>query len=130
MVFKKTTFKYEIAVPFFGFIPDEIMPVWNFYTQNFYLSSYICPECGKLMMKTVFPNDYPFETNDGIKKVPRIFTCGDCKTLHIPAPGYKLSSNNGYYYKAKSDEEFEIIIKKIDKNGSLIGRQNTLYNEN
>ncbi|KAF2961048.1 hypothetical protein [Fervidobacterium sp. 2310opik-2] len=129
MTFKKTPFEYEEIQPMWGSLPERFMPVWNIYTRNFYISSYVCPECGRLMAKTVFPSDYSFQTTDGAKKVPRIFVCGNCQTFHIPSPGYKLSSNNGYYYKAKDYDEFEKLVKELDNAGSTTGRRNTLYNE-
>ncbi|KAF2956246.1 hypothetical protein [Marinitoga sp. 38H-ov] len=128
MIFERTKYKYDGEI-FFGVIPENKMPFWTIPTNNFYLSSYVCPECGRLMVKTVFSVDFTFSTVDGSIAVPRIFVCGKCKTLHIPSPGYKLSRNNGYYYKAKNDKEFEDIIIKLDLVGSRKGRQNTLYNE-
>lgn len=129
VVFRKTLFRYSE-------MPAVIGPVifgnaginWPFLTKNFYISSYICPECGENMMKTVFHKDFAIETEEGVVKIPRIFACGRCKTLHAPRPGYKLSSNNGFFVKLDSST-FERFVYYLDEQGSTVGRTGTLFNE-
>ena len=81
------------------------------------------------MVKTVFPEDLEIETEEGKMKIPRIFVCANCKTVHAPRPGYKLSRNNGFYVRL-DEEDFEDFIYYLDMKGSLVGRRGTLYNEN
>ena len=107
-------------------IPDTY---FTYKTLNFYVSSYVCPECKKNMLKTVFPFDLNFRIVEGNVSVSRVFICEKCKTLHIPSPGYKLSRNNGFYKKL-DPKTFEEFVYFLDSKGSIIGRQGTLYNEN
>lgn len=44
---------------------DDGMP--PFLTDNYYISSYSCPECSKLMYKTVFHQGYRVHKPDGVK---------------------------------------------------------------
>jgi len=124
IVFKKSIFSYIEEPILFGRVDVK----WPFLTSNFYISSYICPECGNHMVKTVFPNDLEILTEEGIAKIPRIFVCANCRTIHASRPGYKLSKNNGFYVSL-DPRSFEDFIYYLDKKGSLVGRRGTLFNE-
>ncbi|MDI3473070.1 MAG: hypothetical protein PWQ20_1281 [Thermotogaceae bacterium] len=149
-LFKKTRYEYQLISsfidPFTGAIISPMFietpkndlkeiisekwerPRWHYFTNNFYISSYICPKCYSLLFKTVFLEDYPIHTTDGIKRIPRIFTCGECFSFHAPEPGYRLADNNGYILEFDDQISYEEFLYELDKYGSTIGRRGTIDN--
>ncbi|HOA17878.1 MAG TPA: hypothetical protein PKI47_08205 [Fervidobacterium sp.] len=126
--FEKTRFLYREESFIVGPHPidDILRNAVNMYgLVNFYGASYLCPECGEHMIKTVFPTDLEINTVEGSVKIPRIFVCPTCGTFHAPRPGYKLGANNGYYLKLYGSD-FAKAIKWFDKYGSTEGRRNTI----
>ncbi|ANQ54693.1 hypothetical protein BG95_08985 [Thermosipho sp. 1063] len=101
VVFNRNIYKFTHDYPAFAAFMTETELRQKYYftypTKNFYISSYVCPICGNQLFKTVFHNDFEIETEDGKILIPRIFTCGKCQAFFAPKPGYRLSSNNGYY---------------------------------
>ncbi|MEJ5258334.1 MAG: hypothetical protein WHS64_08810 [Fervidobacterium sp.] len=127
IIFRRSNFQYVEVTALWKPI-GSVYVEWSFLTLNFYISSYLCPECGNHMVKTVFPNDLEIVTEEGSAKIPRIFACANCGTIHAPRPGYKLSSNNGFYARL-DPESFENFIYHLDSKGSTTGRRGTLFNE-
>ena len=126
--FNKTRFLYKEESVIIGphSIDDILRNAIKLYgLTNFYGASYLCPECGQHMIKTVFPTDIVISTEEGNVKIPRIFVCPMCGTFHAPRPGYKLSANNGYYLKLYGND-FTEAIKRFDRYGSTDGRRNTI----
>lgn len=83
--------------------------------KNFYRSSYACPYCKGVMLKTVFPpkGEYMIRTTEGAEYLKRAFTCPKCKTVIAPIPGNKLDIG-------------KIIEKKYDRNNEYVERINDM----
>ena len=143
--FQRTPYKYKMISSFispFGItgvmtignstIPGDMTtdewtePEWPYFTTNFYISGYVCPKCGSLLLKTVFPEDLSINTVNGTKRIPRIFTCGKCLTFYAPEPGYKLADANGYVLELDDPEEYEKLLYEFDRRGSAQGRRGTV----
>ncbi|SDK71419.1 hypothetical protein [Alkalibacterium thalassium] len=115
-------------------IKDNLGDVSN----NFYVSSYVCPDCGSQMYKTVFPPGKEYritvhkkdKTVTGNSKkeieflIKRLFTCHQCKTL-FTAKFNSLSDGFVYESKTLSSSDYVKEIIKINKVGTTEGRSDS-----
>lgn len=93
-------------------------------TRSFYISSYVCPKCGKALYKTVFPNgyEYPIMTELGKIRLKRVFTCPNCRIFYAPAPGYRLYNGNGFNLSC-SLNEYDKLLTFMTNVGGVKGRK-------
>lgn len=92
--------------------------------RNFYRSSYACPYCRGVMLKTVFPpnGEYIIKTTKGGEYLKRAFTCPQCKTLIAPIPGCKLDAGTIIEKKYSSSNEYTNRINDMDSLATTQGR--------
>jgi hypothetical protein len=90
--------------------------------NEFYISSYACPDCGAAMYKTVFPvgREYPIRTSDGNVKMKRAFTCPDCNSFYTAA--MDLLSDGMVYSLTADPVTYKTILFDMDKRGTTQGR--------
>lgn len=91
---------------------------------NFYVSSYKCPNCGRVLYKTVFPlyGEYRIETEKGVVWLKRVFTCEQCKKFLSALPGGKLSDGIFIEKNFVSNYDYQKMLTKMDSCGTKIGR--------
>ncbi len=129
IILKKIDFEIKSANPmattFVSFI-DELEQAVNQQLcfkkgwYSFYTCGYICPDCGELLVKTVFHNEPNINTVEGYKLFKRCFTCVACGTLYFPEPGKRLSES-GFYIKLKRTQ-YKEFMNYLNSIGSTVGR--------
>ena len=83
--------------------------------KTFYTSSYLCPKCGKHMLKANAGEFVAVHTKNGIHTLKSVFACEGCKNLYSALPGKQLSS--GVYYIMKDKSKFDMVVDTIDTYG-------------
>lgn len=75
--------------------------------NNFYISGYQCPGCGRKLYMAVYPQgrEFPVETEEGKVYLARSYTCGNCNLFYTPKPGRLLREGQSYAMKFGGDKE-------------------------
>lgn len=100
------------------------MDVKPYLSKNFYISSYLCPNCRKNMYKTVFPvgGEEYISVNGNKHMLKRVFTCLPCLSFYAPIEGHRLSDGSVYYLKCEYSEEYVPFLSHYDSVGTTQGR--------
>ena len=100
------------------------MDVKPYLSKNFYISSYLCPNCRKNMYKTVFPvgGEEFISVNGNKHMMKRVFTCLPCLSFYAPIEGHRLSDGSVYYLKCEYSEEYVPFLSHYDSVGTTQGR--------
>lgn len=90
--------------------------------SNFYISSYVCPVCGKHLFKTNFPigEEEPINVLNTLHWIKRIFTCPSCKHFYAPLEGQRLSAGTVYFLNKPSS--YDSNLRLFDCAGTTQGR--------
>ncbi len=74
--------------------------------NNFYLTSYVCPECGNKMHGVIYPvgGEFVIDTNEGRVQIARTYTCGKCCTFYTPRPKRLLIDGDCYIMDFAADK--------------------------
>ncbi len=66
--------------------------------HNFYMTDYICPECGEKLYAGVYPVDHELliETEEARVFIARAYTCASCHTFYTPRPEKLLQEGDVY----------------------------------
>lgn len=75
--------------------------------NNFYVTGYQCPGCGRKMYMGVYPKgeEFPVETEEGRVYLARSYTCNNCNLFYTPRPGKLLREGDNYTMKFGGDRE-------------------------
>lgn len=75
--------------------------------NNFYITGYQCPGCGKKLYMVVYPQgqEFPVETEEGRVYLARSYTCDTCNLFYTPRPGKLLREGDIYAQKFGSDRD-------------------------
>lgn len=75
--------------------------------NNFYISGYQCPGCGRKLHMAVYPqgNEFPIETEEGRVYLARSYTCDNCNLFYTPRPGKLLREGESYAMKFGGDRD-------------------------
>ncbi|MCI8484225.1 MAG: hypothetical protein HFH41_07780 [Lachnospiraceae bacterium] len=75
--------------------------------NNFYVTGYQCPGCGRKMYMGVYPKgeEFPVETEEGRVYLARSYTCNNCNLFYTPRPGRLLREGDNYTMKFGGDRE-------------------------
>lgn len=75
--------------------------------NNFYISNYQCPECGRKLYMAVYPQgkEFPIETEEGRVYLARSYTCDNCNLFYTPRPGKLLREGESYAMKFGGDRD-------------------------
>lgn len=75
--------------------------------NNFYISGYQCPGCGRKLYMAVYPQgrEFPVETEEGKVYLARSYTCSNCNLFYTPKPGRLLREGLSYAMKFGGDKE-------------------------
>lgn len=93
-----------------------------YLTNNFYISSYICPDCGQSMYKTVFRigEESRINVNGTPYRMKRLFTCPHCKNFYTPMAGKRLSAGTVYFLDSQND--YNKLLESYNACGTTQGR--------
>lgn len=101
----------------------------TFYTKkmsNFYVSSYVCPNCTKepvILYKTLYHPNISLlkitkqEEHKNIN-MERVFTCPHCRSFFISKYKERLSDNNGSNLLNLNDDNYLFILEKFNIKGT------------
>lgn len=73
--------------------------------NNFYVTGYRCPGCGRKLYMAVYPQGKEFlvETEEGKVYLARSYTCNNCNLFYTPRPGKLLREGDSYTMKFGGD---------------------------
>lgn len=98
---------------------DSKMPGSNRLGSNFYMVPYKCPDCGRNIHMSVYPNrrELLIDTEEGRVYAARVYMCPECSKFYTPRPGKLLSEGDEYIL------DFDDDIKASEDYKKLIGRK-------
>lgn len=110
-----------VEVNIFSDVTNDYNP---YLIDNFYNSSYICPNCKSKLDKTVFRpgEEYQIKTNVGNIHLKRVFTCRRCLSFFGPIPGYKLNEGEVFTIKYESSNLYNKTLSDMSLKGTTDGR--------
>lgn len=75
--------------------------------NNFYISAYKCPGCGRKLYMAVYPEGKEFlvDTEEGKVYLARSYTCDNCNLFYTPRPGKLLREGDSYAMKFGGDRD-------------------------
>ncbi len=75
--------------------------------NNFYISAYKCPGCGRKLYMAVYPEGREFliDTEEGKVYLARSYTCDNCNLFYTPTPGKLLREGESYVMKFGGDRD-------------------------
>lgn len=87
--------------------------------SNFYMIPYKCPDCGRNIHMSVYPNrkELLIDTEEGRVYAARVYMCPGCSKFYTPRPGKLLSEGDEYIL------DFDDDIKASEDYKKLIGRK-------
>lgn len=95
--------------------------------NNFYLTSYVCPECSNKMHGVIYPVDKEFiiDTNEGRVQIARAYTCGKCCCFYTPRPRRLLIDGDSYIMDFAGDKAaYQDYQELLGKNGAKVCNPN------
>lgn len=98
--------------------------------NNFYLTGYQCPACGKKLHMVVYPQgqEFPVETEEGRVYLARCYTCDGCSLFYTPRPGKLLREGDIYVQRFGSDRDaYEDYRELLGSKGARTSNYN--FNE-
>lgn len=98
--------------------------------NNFYLTGYLCPECGQKMYAVIYPvgREFVIDTKEGMVRLARAYTCSACCSFYTPRPERLLIDGDCYLMDFMGDEAaYEDYQELLGKNGDKVS--NYKYNE-
>ncbi len=98
--------------------------------NNFYITNYVCPECGQKLYMGVYPekNELLIDTDEGRVFMARSYSCHNCNSFYTPRP--KKLLQEGEVYSLKFDEDTTAYEDYLDILGSRAERTtNPNFNE-
>lgn len=98
--------------------------------NNFYMTNYICPKCGKKLYMGVYPpnKELLIDTDEGRVFMARAYACNACNIFYTPCPQKLLQE--GDVYSLKFDEDRTAFEDYLDVLGSKAERTtNSNFNE-
>lgn len=97
--------------------------------HDFYITNYMCPNCGQKLYVGVYPTDKELliDTEEGRVFMARTYACQECNTFYTPRPGKLLQE--GDVYHLQFDEDKTAYEDYLDILGSKAERT-TNYNFN
>lgn len=92
--------------------------------DNFYNSSYICPNCKSRLDKTVFRQgeEYQVQTKSENIHLKRVFTCRRCLSFFGPIPGQRLNIGKIFTIKYQDVNLYNKILYDMSSKGTTDGR--------
>jgi len=141
--FEKNKFQFHLVKTFEE--SQALNEVQTFYTEkmsNFYISTYVCPNCKKepvILYKTLYHPNISLskitqkEEHQDIK-MERVFTCPQCRSFFISKYKELLSDNNGINLLKLSDDDYLMILEQFNIKGTAYMPEaevdmNTMANE-
>lgn len=108
---------------------EALNKMQTFYTQkmsNFYVSTYVCPNCIKepvILYKTLYhPNisldQVTQQENHRDINMERVFTCPHCRSFFISKYKERLSDNNGKNILNLNDDDYLLILEEFNIKGT------------
>lgn len=87
--------------------------------SNFYMIPYKCPDCGRNIHMSVYPDrrELLIDTEEGRVYAARVYMCPECSKFYTPRPGKLLSEGDEYIL------DFDDDIKASEDYKKLIGRK-------
>ncbi len=100
------------------------LDVKPYLTNNFYISSYLCPNCGRNLYKTVFRvgGEECISVSGNKHIMKRLFTCLPCLSFYAPIEGHRLSDGSVYYLKCEYSDDYLPFLTHYDSIGTTQGR--------
>lgn len=98
--------------------------------NDFYITNYLCPNCGEKLYLGVYPTDKELliETEEGRVFMARTYACRECNTLYTPRPEKLIQE--GDVYSLKFDEDTVAFEDYLDILGEKAARTtNYKFNE-
>ncbi len=98
--------------------------------NNFYLTSYLCPQCSGKMHAVVYPigKEFVIDTTEGQVRLARAFTCHNCYRFYTPRPKRLLIDGECYLMDFLGDAAaYADYQELLGKNGDKVSNYN--YNE-
>lgn len=95
--------------------------------NNFYLTSYVCPECKNKMHGVVYPVGLEFviDTNEGRVQIARAYTCGKCCSFYTPRPKRLLIDGDCYVMDFAGDKTaYQDYQELLGKKGGKVCNPN------
>lgn len=111
-------------------IEANILENYNIYNlnpylkNNFYISSYQCPDCEGALYKTVFRPGEEYQIQTQIKTIhlKRVFTCSNCLSFLSAIPGHKLNEGMLFTVKYNDVDSYNKKLNDMNLKGSTDGR--------
>ncbi len=93
---------------------DSKMPGSNRLGSNFYMVPYKCPDCGRNIHMSVYPNrrELLIDTEEGRVYAARVYMCPECSKFYTPRPGKLLSEGDEYILDFDDDIKASEDYKK------------------
>lgn len=95
--------------------------------NNFYLTSYVCPECNNKMHGVVYPvgMEFVIDTNEGRVQIARAYTCGKCCSFYTPRPRRLLIDGDSYVMDFEGDKvAYQDYQELLGRNGGKVCNPN------
>ncbi len=98
--------------------------------NNFYLTNYLCPSCGKKMHGVIYPigQEFVIDTKEGRVQIARAYTCSICGRFYTPRPKRLLIDGDCYIMEFGGDKSaYQDYQELLGKNGAKVCNPN--YNQ-
>ena len=96
-----------------GLVMEGVGDQVGYISRSFYTSSYLCPECGKSLYKSVVNTTlHVSNVNPNERQVNNVFACPRCKSMFAVQKGFKLGG--GYYFKMNNKPKYDKVFKLMD----------------
>ena len=98
-------------------IMQEIPP-YLYQGSRFYITYYICPCCGEMLLyKTNTVGDFTVLTDFEKADVTSVFTCAGCRSFYASRPSYKLADGNGFKIERLTEDSYVSLLKDVESVG-------------
>lgn len=93
----------------------KVMSAANRIGNNFYMVSYICPECNNNLHMIVYPDNKEFriDTDDGKVYIARAYCCPECSKFYTPRPEKLLAEGDIYVLDFDDDKTATEDYRKL-----------------
>ena len=98
--------------------------------NNFYLTSYVCPNCNEKLHGVVYPvgKEFIIDTNEGQVRLARAFTCHNCCSFYTPRPRRLLIEGDCFVMDFLGDAlAYDDYLELLGQDGDKVSNYN--FNE-